>query len=360
MQVRETYKKMTKPYKILFWSVFLLICYTVFGFLILPPITRVVAEKQLSKAVGRPLTIEKVRMNPFTLTATVTGFTFMDAEGKKRFVAFDSLHVDLQAISLFKLAPVVREVKLVCPFLRIVHKVDYDLKEGFNFSDLLILQPFLTRSEEEAPEPEPETEEKEPFAFAVYNIQVVDGTIKVDDLPVQKHHVIDSINLGIPFVSSLESDLDVFVQPHFAAVVNGAPFELGGKTKPFSESLNTEIDIDLANIDMPYYFAYSPMKSLVKLEKGTLDIQGKLEFNQHKNGKQEAFLSGTVSIRNLAINDPDDQHLARIDGIDIVLARSELLSGKVHFEKIQVDKPEMNVTRNREGVVNILCHVAGP
>ena len=50
-----------------------MLAYTLLGFLILPPIIRAVAVKQLSKQLERDVSIEKVKLNPYTLSATIRG-----------------------------------------------------------------------------------------------------------------------------------------------------------------------------------------------------------------------------------------------------------------------------------------------
>jgi hypothetical protein len=58
-----------RRYKLLFWVLGLLLFYTVTGFLILPPIIRAVAVKQLSKQLDREVSFQKVKLNPFALSA---------------------------------------------------------------------------------------------------------------------------------------------------------------------------------------------------------------------------------------------------------------------------------------------------
>jgi hypothetical protein len=55
--------------KLLFWVLGLLLFHTVAGFLILPPIIHAVAVKQLSKQLDREVSIQKVKLNPFALSA---------------------------------------------------------------------------------------------------------------------------------------------------------------------------------------------------------------------------------------------------------------------------------------------------
>ena len=57
-------------------------CYTVFGFLILPLIVRWVAVRQLRQQLDREATIRSVRMNPFTLSLTIRGLLVKDKDGQ--------------------------------------------------------------------------------------------------------------------------------------------------------------------------------------------------------------------------------------------------------------------------------------
>src|SRR5690349_548120 len=81
-------------------SVYAIIVYTVVGFLILPPIVRVIAVKQLSKELNREVTIEKIRLNPFALSVAVRGLLIKDKDGQP-FVSWDEVYVNFQISSLF-------------------------------------------------------------------------------------------------------------------------------------------------------------------------------------------------------------------------------------------------------------------
>jgi type II secretory pathway component PulM len=57
--------------KVILWVIELVLLYAVIGFLILPPIVRAVAVKQISQQLNREVSIEKVKINPFVLSVTV-------------------------------------------------------------------------------------------------------------------------------------------------------------------------------------------------------------------------------------------------------------------------------------------------
>ena len=82
------------------WTAAVFLFYTVFGFFLLPPIVRVIAVKQLSKHLDRPVTIQKVRLNPYRFSATIRGLLIKDKDGAP-LVAWDEADVNFQLASLF-------------------------------------------------------------------------------------------------------------------------------------------------------------------------------------------------------------------------------------------------------------------
>ncbi len=118
--------------KLVLWLFSLLVFYAVIGFLILPPIVRHVGVKQLSQQLDRAVSIQKIKINPFALSATVDGLLIKDRDGKP-FVSWDEVYVNLQLSSFFGKAWVFKEISTTRPFVRAQMNWDYT----FNFSDLI-------------------------------------------------------------------------------------------------------------------------------------------------------------------------------------------------------------------------------
>src|ERR1017187_2824320 len=118
--------------KIVLWVLGLLLFYTVVGFLILPPIIRHVAVKQISQQLGREVSIEKIKINPFALSTTIRGLMIKDKDGEP-FVSWDEVYVNFQLSSFFGHAWVFKEISTSRPFVRVQMNKDYT----FNFSDLV-------------------------------------------------------------------------------------------------------------------------------------------------------------------------------------------------------------------------------
>ncbi|MEY4917091.1 MAG: hypothetical protein RL616_1004 [Verrucomicrobiota bacterium] len=118
--------------KLALWALGLLLFYTIVGFLILPPIVRSVAVKQLSKQLDREVSIEKIKINPFALSTTIRGLLIKDKDGQP-FVSWDEVYVNFQISSLFTKAWTFKEISTSKPFVRV--QMNWD--NSFNFSDLI-------------------------------------------------------------------------------------------------------------------------------------------------------------------------------------------------------------------------------
>ena len=81
--------------KLVVWILGLLLFYTILGFLILPPIVRAIAVKQLSRQLDREVSIEKIKINPFALSTTVRGLLIKDKDGQA-FISWDEVYVNFQ------------------------------------------------------------------------------------------------------------------------------------------------------------------------------------------------------------------------------------------------------------------------
>src|SRR5689334_7033775 len=104
--------------RLLFLAVGLFILYTVVGFLVLPPIIRSVAAKKLTEQLGREVTIQQVKLNPFTFSATIRGVLIKEKNGEA-FLSWDEAFGNFQATSLFGHTWVFKELRTARPFVRV-------------------------------------------------------------------------------------------------------------------------------------------------------------------------------------------------------------------------------------------------
>ncbi|WP_206047055.1 DUF748 domain-containing protein, partial [Noviherbaspirillum denitrificans] len=210
--------------------------YGVIGFFILPGVIRSQAEALIAEKLHREATVGAVEFNPYALTLTVRDFKVREPKSQETFASFDLLHVDLAGESLLRLAPVVRELRLSAPYVHLARTGP----NRYNIDDIIELIASQPPSDE-------------PARFSVNNIQVDAGRIAFDDKPAKATHAVTDIALGVPFVSSLPSQVGIFVEPLLRAHVNGAPFEFKGKARPFAHPMDAVVDLKLDGLDLTRY-----------------------------------------------------------------------------------------------------------
>jgi hypothetical protein len=334
---------MRRIFKYLIWAAVMLLIITVAGFLILPPVLQSYLTKTLSENFHRELTVGAVKINPFTLSITINGVEIKERSGSGTFMSFDELYLNFSSLSIIKRAPIVQEFKLVRPYFQITRYDD----GSYNFSDLIVRE-------------EPKKEEgTAPVAFSLNNIIIKDGSIDFFDGPRKTSHTVRDINIGIPFISSMNQYVETYVEPHFRANINGNPYSLTGQTKPFAASRETTLDLDIKDLNIPYYRAYLPVKPKVKLQSASLDTSLKIIFRQEKEKSPALVLTGEVILKNIAINDLEDRPLLRVSSHENSLAAVEPLARRVHLSKLVIRSPEMTFRRFKNGDIQYVKILQG-
>jgi hypothetical protein len=151
------------------WFIYLLVAYAILGFLILPPIVRNVAVKQLSKQLGREVSIEKIEINPFAFSTTVRGLLIKEKDGQP-FVSWDEVYVNFELSSLFAKTWTFKEISTSKPFVHVQINED----GTFNFSD--IIAKFSTNA---APA-KPKTRAK-PLALCIERLRIEGARIDFEN-----------------------------------------------------------------------------------------------------------------------------------------------------------------------------------
>ena len=164
-----------------------MIVFTLVGFFAVPPLLKSILIDQLSKNLHRDVSINKIRLNPYTLSIKVEGFQVKERTSSETFVSCDEIFLNLQSVSAIRRALVLREINIKNPYLKLTRRED----GSYNFSDLM---------ETKAPPPE---KGKKPLRFSMNNIKVERGNIDFEDRLKQVRHTVSDLALQIPFVSNI-------------------------------------------------------------------------------------------------------------------------------------------------------------
>ena len=315
------------------------------GYFVLPGVLISQAETQVAKTLHRRLTIGKIDVNPYTLAVTVHALQLMEPDGSTIFAACDTLEVDVSVQSLVRLAPIVRRVRLEKPY---VHAIRLQ-PNRYNFDD--IIQAIRSR---------PTSPKSAPARFAIEDIQVDAGEVVMDDRPRAVVHHITDLTIRIPFLSSLPSQVDVAVEPMLRATVDGASVRVTGRTQPFAPRHDATFQMDLSGIDLPRYVEYLPFQPRFRLADGKLDLHLTGNFHAAIGEAPSLAIGGNVLLRSLVVDRRDGTSVIRLPELAVALRDSDVFSGDVHIARITLTRPELQVSRNREGKLDILDIVTAP
>ena len=297
-----------------------------------PPLLRGKIASELSQKLHRPVTIEQIKFNPYALTVTVRGFLMQEKQGPTPALSFDELFVNLELKSLIRLAPVIKELRLVKPYVNLVRH--QDLK--YNFQDLI--DEFTSGPSGPTPK------------FALNNIQIIDGKIDFDDQPEQTKHSITALKIGVPFISSLPSDVEIKVKPEFAAVINGAPFHLiGDSTTPFKDSLESRLSFTLDKLEIAKYLEYSPVALNFKVPSGQLNGKITASFKSAPKTTPVLALSGDLNVNALEMQQPSAAPLLKLPNFDVVIGAFEVFASKLTLKSIKSQGLELHVAQRPQG-----------
>ncbi len=325
--------------QILIWSAGLFVSLILFSVLLLPIIVKSQLKNSILKATGRTADLESVSFNPFGMTLNLHGFKLYETDKKSVFVQFENLRVSFSTSSAFRFAPVVDELSLDKPHLNLLRNP----ANRYNFSDIL-----------DRMTSQPKKEKKETTSFSINNINLQGGSLDFEDQAVKgtKRHQVRNLQLTVPFISNIPYLAKMHTNPEFKAVINGANFSFTGKSKPLHESMETDLNLKLAGLDLPHYLSYLPAQIPVKLDSGKLTIDMKLAYRIHKDKKPELFIRGVTRLDDISVKARDGSRLASFKRLEIKAREIELFGRKIVLQQILLEQPALFVELDKKGKSN--------
>jgi hypothetical protein len=304
-----------------------------------PVLVQDLAASQSAAILGRPARIDTVRFNPFTLVLRARGVHVFEPDGTTPLLTVAGVDVDASITSLFRLAPVLDRITVTEPRLALVRED----RRRFNVSD--ILERLAARPAGEGGTPR----------FSLNNVSLQGGDITLQDKVTGRTHTVQSLDIGLPFLSTLPYAVEIDVLPRLTAVINGSPLDLGGRARPFDASRTSSLDFHLDGLALDAFADAWPLPYPVALRKGTLDAQLQMVFDAPPDVAPTFRISGDVALNDVDIRStPDDAALMQVKVLAVKEMAVEPLARRVTIGRVEVVDPQVNVTRNAAGEVNVL------
>ena len=325
------------------WAVLALVVLWGTAWLAVPPLLKSQAEQRFSALLGRTVSIGKVDFKPWTLELTLSGLVVAAAAGApatQPVLRVERLYVDADIRSLLRLAPVIEALQIDAPQVHVTRTAPghYDIDD--------LLARFT--------QPDPAKQPGELPRFALYNLQLRNGSLVVDDRAMAgRRHELNALQLELPFLSNLASQVAVKVEPRLAFKLNGAAFDSGAQATPFAQTRAAHLKLAVAELDLTPYLGYVPATLPVRLVRGTLSTDLALNFEMPPGAPARVSLKGRAAARGIALQDRAGAPLVDWKSFEVALRDVQPLERKLVFGAVGFDGLQVHLGRDAQGRVNL-------
>ena len=325
----------------LFWVLGLLLFYTVAGFLILPPIIRAVAVKQLSKQLDREVSIQKVKLNPFVLSTTIRGLLIKEQDGEP-FVSWDEVYVNFQLSSFLGHPWVFKEISVTGPFARVQIN-----KDGtFNFSDLIAK--FATTNAPAAPPKAP----AKPVALWIGRLQITNATASVTDLTHRQpfKRLVGPLNLTLDDFSTSSDNKN----PHVFTGTTDAGEKISWNGFFYLDPLRSWGELTLDNFPLNKYAPLYQDRVPFEIRDGTVGLHVYYHLELSATNRVIAVTNTAFALRNFKLAEPGSEtNMVEVANLAVTGVNVDAVARQAEIDRVSVDSGKFFLLRQRNDSTNV-------
>ena len=321
----------------------LILAYVVLGFFAVPAGVRKALDSLTQKELAATFFARSVRFNPFTLTCRIQDAGIKTDQEPPLF-SVQSVLVDLSAASLFKLAPVVTALTIDSP--RLALSLDQDGK------------PVLPGSLGKPGSQKKPENPKAVFGFSISNISLTHGRAEIRDPRFNQTHEIRELDLNIPKISTLGSEIDTPVQADASLSLNRAPVRIDLSGKVFGPKVAVQAGVSGSGMDLAPLLPYIPLpEKLALTSPGVLSWELTLGFAEGENGHQDSrsgqviSVTGSAGLKTLAVDLQGQGPLCRLPELSLKVDSPDLLKNGLRLTLVRVVQPEVFLVRDSSGLL---------
>ncbi|MGC4079905.1 MAG: DUF748 domain-containing protein [Rubrivivax sp.] len=306
------------------------------AWMVVPRVVKTQLEQQGSALLGRGLHVESVSFSPLTLTLELRGLVLdaaADDPDRSPQARIERLAANLSSRSLWKRIPVVEALDVEAPTLRLARTGDgrYDIDD--------LIARLNKPSAPDAP----------PARFALYNLDLRDGSLRFDDRPEGQRHLVDAVSLGLPFVSNEPDHVQVEVEPRLSLRVDGSPLHLQGRSRPFSADRVSSLTVELPALALDPLWPYLPRSLPLRGQGGVLSGRLELRFAQPAGQPAQLSVHGQATLASLALRRPDGAPLAAWKALAVEIEDLRPLEHVAALRSVKLDAAVLHLRRDAAG-----------
>jgi hypothetical protein len=329
--------------RVLWIAATLLVLFTVTGFFILPPILKTQLVKRLSAELNRPVTIGKVRVNPYALSVTLENLEVREKDGSGSFFGWRRLYVNFDALASVTGDWVLSEIALDGFHAQVVINRDGTL----NCSDL------LAKAGGSPAPPAAAKPAKPPRPIRIGHLKIKETRVEFADNSRAK-----------PFrttVGPLSFSLDQFrtvgergAPYHFEAVTEaGEKFIWSGTLS--GDPLQSAGEFGIEDLALPKYAPYEEQALRADIRAGRLTLHGRYEVRLDPRNRVLRLTDGALGLHDLRIAERGNgQPAIELAALEVAGINADGVAMKTGIGKIALSGGHLVVRRNKDGTINLL------
>ena len=335
-------KPLSRRDKIVRWIAGLSLFYTVFGFLILPLIIRSVAVKQLSQQLDREVSIEKIKINPYTLSTTIRGLLIKDKDGQP-FVSWDEVYVNLQAASFFGHQWVFKEISTSNTFVRVQMNRDYSL----NFSDLIAK--FSTNS----PAPTTPAKPTRPLALRINRLHITGAAAALTDLTPSKpfKRVVGPLDITL---DNFRTDSDSKNPYSFSGVTDGGE-KISWSGFFYLDPIRSQGEISLEHLSLNKYAALYQDFLRFEIRDGVVDQRASYQFELSATNRVAIVTNASFALHSFKLAEPgSDANIVEMPEFSVTGASGDAMARHGEIALISGTGGRLTLVRDKNAAINVV------
>ncbi|HNX30629.1 MAG TPA: DUF748 domain-containing protein [Holophaga sp.] len=307
------------------------------GFLVLPLVLESMIPKRLGGMLGREVSLDRIRTNPYTLAVTIDGFRIKDTDAKP-LLAWKRLYVNVDLWPLLRKRLAFRTIDLEQPSVRVVVE-----KGGrLNFSDIL---------DRLAGQPSPDAP-KEAMALYIGHLRMVGARLDFLDR-----------SLSEPFQSTVGPigfELD-----HFRTEPDSrSPYAIKGSTEAgetfawrgtvSTEPLKSSGELELGGLRLAKYAPYYQGQVGFDLREGIAGAKAAYDFEWSGARHALRLMNGSLGLRDVALaqklgKEPE----VTCASIQVGGVEADLLDSSLDIASVSLKDGRLLVRQARDGSLNL-------
>jgi hypothetical protein len=312
--------------------------YAALGFLVLPAVVKARLPRVLGSALGRPASVQRVRINPFTFAASLEGFRVADGAGGP-WIGFDRLRLRLRPWALAARTVSLAELELLRPYGKVAL-----LKDGqLDCADVL-------RRFQGAPAPAPKGR---PWVFAVTRLAVLEARVDLED------H-----SLAEPFATRL-GPLTLVLDGFRTDPGRRTPGTCSGRTESgerFSWSgsfsldpLRSEGRIQVERLALPKYHPYYQDRVRFILRRGLASAAVSYQFRWAPGDHVLKLEDGRAALQDLQLaSSGQGEPEVRLPALEARGFQADLLARTAAVASLRLADGRLEVVREPDGEINLV------